>query len=128
MLSNPSALVALYTPWLYSDGTNPADRDRSLRAKLIVQQITEKIATNLVGDQCFLGRNPEDMSPWGLFFAYHVCGAHMHSAHREGSAELEMVRRLKDAFLAIDVRWNVAGMSRSYSIILPLLLLLLLLF
>ena len=99
-------------PWLYSDGgASPADRDRSLRAKLVIQQITEKIATNLVDDQCFLGRNPEDMSPWGLFFAYHVCGAHMHSAHREGSAEPEMVKRLKETFLAIDVRWNAAGMS-----------------
>ena len=106
-----SALVALYTPWLYSDSASAstADRDRSLRAKVIVQQITEKIATNLVGHQCFLGRNPEDMSPWGLFFAYHVCGAHIHSSHREGSVEPEIVKRLKEAFLAIDVRWNVAG-------------------
>lgn len=104
-----SALVALYTPWLYSDSASIADRDRSLRAKVIIEQITEKIATNLVGHQCFLGRNPEDMSPWGLFFAYHVCGAHMQSSHREGSVEPEIVKRLKEAFLAIDVRWNVAG-------------------
>ena len=107
-----SALVALYTPWLYSDGASIADRERSLRAKVVVQQITEKIATNLVDHECFLGRNPEDMSPWGLFFAYHVCGAHMHSSHREGSDEHKMVKRLKEAFLAIDVRWNVAGTSR----------------
>ena len=108
-----SALVALYTPWLYTDGVSTADRDRSLRAKVVIQQITEKIATNLVGHQCFLGRNPEDMSPWGVFFAYHVCGTHMHSAHREGSLEPEIVKRLKEAFLAIDVRWNVAGTFAS---------------
>ena len=116
-----SALVALYTPWLYSDGASVADRDRSLRAKVIIQQITEKITTNLIGHQCFLGRNPEDMSPWGLFFAYHVCGAHMQFAHREGSVEPEIVKRLKEAFLAIDVRWNVAGTLASWLIIYCLL-------
>ncbi len=105
-----SALLALYTPWLYSDGVSTVDRDRSQRAKIIVQRITETICTNLVDNQCFLGRNPEDMSPWGLFFAYHVCGAHMHS-HLEASDEPEIVKSLKEAFLAIDVRWNVAGTS-----------------
>ena len=109
---NCSALIALYTPWLYTNGATIADRDRSLRAKVVVQQITETIATNLVEHECFLDRNPEDMSPWGLFFAYHVCGAHMHSSHREGSDKPEMVKRLKEALLAIDVRWNAAGASR----------------
>ena len=56
------------------------------------------------------------MSPWGLFFAYHVCGAHMHSAHREGSDEPEIVKILKETFLAIDVRWNVAGTLASSAI------------
>ena len=105
-----SALVALYTPWLYSDGVSIADRDRSRRAKVVVEQITETICTNLVDHQCFLGRNPEDMSPWGLFFAYHVCGAQMH-ANRDVSEEPEVVKSLKEAFLAIDVRWNAAGTS-----------------
>lgn len=36
----------------------------------------------------------------------------MHSAHCEGLAEPEMVKRLKETFMAIDVRWNVAGKSR----------------
>ena len=88
------------------------DRDRSQRARLVIQQITEKIRTNLVKDQCFLGRDPEDMSPWGLFFAYHVCGVHMHSS-RAASEEPGIVKSLKEAFLAIDVRWNAAGTSCS---------------
>ena len=103
-----SALVALYTPWLCSDGVSMVDRDRSQRARVVIQQITATICTNLVDHQCFLGRNPEDMSPWGLFFAYHVCGTHMHS-NRETSDEPEIVKSLKEAFLAIDVRWNAAG-------------------
>ena len=107
---NRSALVALYTPWLYSDGVNMVDRDRSQRAKLVIQQITETISTQLVDHQCFLGRDPEDMSPWGLFFAYHVCGFHVQSS-RAASAEPGIVKSLKEAFLAIDVRWNVAGTS-----------------
>ncbi|MCJ1385696.1 hypothetical protein MMC17_008819 [Xylographa soralifera] len=103
-----SALVALYTPWLYSDAVTIADRDRSQRARVIIQQITETICMNLVDHQCFLGRNPEDMSPWGLFFAYHVCGTHMHSI-RDASDRPEIVKSLKEAFCAIDVRWNAAG-------------------
>ena len=116
-----SALVALYTPWLYSDGASTAEMDRSLRAKVIIQQITEKIATNLVGHQCFLGRNPKNMSPWGLSFAYHICGTHMHSAHREGTVEPEIVKRLKEVLLAIDVRWNVVGTLASWLIVYCLL-------
>ena len=109
-----SALVALYTPWLYSDGVSIVDRDRSQRARVIIQQITETIRANLVHDQCFLGRNPEDMSPWGLFFAYHVCGTYIHS-NRDASNEPEMVKSLKEAFCAIDVRWNAAGTHRVIS-------------
>ena len=105
-----SALVALYTPWLNSDGVSTFDRDRSRRAKLVIQQITETISTNLVDHQCFMGRDPEDMSPWGLFFAYHVCGAHLHSS-RAASDEPDILKSLKEAFLAIDVRWHAAGTS-----------------
>ena len=102
--------MALYTPWLYPSAASPPDSDRSQRASVVLSQITEKIATNLIGHQCFLDREPEDMSPWGLFFAYHVCAAHMHISHREGTVEPEIVKRLKETFVAIDVRWNAAGM------------------
>jgi hypothetical protein len=87
------------------------DSDRSQRAGVVVQQVTEKICTNLpVETQCFLGRNPEGMAPWGLFFAYRICGDHMRSS-RESSNSSEVLKSLKRTFIAIDVRWNVAGTS-----------------
>ncbi|KGO43636.1 Transcription factor, fungi [Penicillium expansum] len=54
-----SALVALYTPWLSSDRVQEIDTDRSRRAKVILQQITDRISANLIERQCFLGRDPE---------------------------------------------------------------------
>ncbi|KAH8812965.1 putative fungal-specific transcription factor [Xylogone sp. PMI_703] len=103
-----SALVAMYTPWLYSDSISIEDKDHSQRARAIIQQITERIGINLVENQCFLGRNPEDMSPWGLFFAYHICKTHI-CYNREILDASGVVESLKKTFLTIDVRWNVAG-------------------
>lgn len=59
-----SALVALYTPWLSSVAVQESDTHRQRRAKAILQQVTERISTNLIERQCFIGRDPEDMSPW----------------------------------------------------------------
>ena len=108
-----STLLALHSPWLYSESTNALDQDRAQRARGVVQQITERIRENLMARRCFLGRDPEGMAPWGLFFAYHVCGFHMRAA-REGEGdgeevEVEVVRSLKETFAAVDVRWNAAG-------------------
>ena len=103
-----SALVALHAPWLCSDVTDTFDEDRSQRAKALVQQMAEKIETNLVEKECFLGRCPEDMSPWGLYFAYHICRAQIRS-DREISGESELAKVIKETFLTIDVRWNAAG-------------------
>lgn len=103
-----SALVALYTPWLLSDAVEKIEAYRSRRAKVILQQITERISTNLIERQCFLGRDPEDMSPWGLYFAYRICSAHMRNSSKSAHG-LEVVRSLREGFMSIDVRWNVAG-------------------
>lgn len=103
-----SALVALYTPWLSSDRAQEIDTGRSRRAKVILQQITDRISANLIERQCFLDRDPEGMSPWGLYFAYRICGAHMRTSCRTPHG-LEVVRSLREGFMAIDVRWNVAG-------------------
>ncbi|KOS41574.1 hypothetical protein ACN38_g7561 [Penicillium nordicum] len=103
-----SALVALYTPWLLSDAVEEIEAYRSRRAKVILQQITERISTNLIERQCFLGRDPEDMSPWGLYFAYRICSAHMRNSSKSAHG-LEVVRSLREGFMSIDVRWNVAG-------------------
>ncbi|OQD61907.1 hypothetical protein PENPOL_c014G02077 [Penicillium polonicum] len=103
-----SALVALYTPWLSSDAVQKIDSHRSQRAKVILQQITERINANLIERQCFLGRDPEDMSPWGLYFAYRICGAHMRTSSKAPHG-LEVARKLREGFMDIDVRWNVAG-------------------
>ncbi|MCJ1443426.1 MAG: hypothetical protein MMC23_003924 [Stictis urceolatum] len=103
-----SAIVALHNPWLYPEGPGESDTDRSQRAKVVIQQITETINTNLVERQCFLGQDFEDVSPWGLFFAYHICG--YHTRYKRGNAEsIMLVKSLRETLLAIDTRWNVVG-------------------
>jgi len=105
-----SALVALYTPWLGSNNASIIDTDRSHRARELIQEITETMNTNLIQRQCFAGRNLEDMAPWGLFFVYHVCGAHIRFG-RESSASTsdEVMTNLREAFRIIEPRWNAAG-------------------
>lgn len=48
------------------------------------------------------------MSPWGLYFAYRICGAHMRASSKSPHG-LDVVRSLREGFMSIDVRWNVAG-------------------
>ncbi|KAK2594640.1 hypothetical protein QQS21_007616 [Conoideocrella luteorostrata] len=104
-----SALVALYTPWLSPPNqANELDGNRVQRAKAVLQQITERVNANLIERQCFMGRDPEDMSPWGLFFAYTICGAHMRSKRKAPHA-VEVIKSLRDGLLAVDTRWKVGG-------------------
>ena len=105
-----STLVALHMPWFCSDSAGAVDTDRSERAREVVQQITETISTNLVKRQCFLERDPRSMSPWGLFFAYHISSVHMRSSSRDPDS-LEVAKSLKNTFLTVDARWNVASTS-----------------
>ncbi|KAH8703165.1 putative fungal-specific transcription factor [Talaromyces proteolyticus] len=103
-----SALVALYTPWIASSSSNEADNVRSQRAKVIIEQITETIKENLMARKCFFGVDPEDMSPWGLFFAYRISVSHMRRS-RENPDSLYILKNLKEVFMTIDSRWNAAG-------------------
>ncbi|KAL6233543.1 hypothetical protein BDW75DRAFT_231903 [Aspergillus navahoensis] len=103
-----SALIALYTPWLAPDRATDPQSDRFQRAQVVLDQITDRISANLVERQCFLGRDPEDMSPWGLYFAYRVCGAHMR-AQRTTPHAAAVTQSLREGFRTIEVRWNVAG-------------------
>nr|UYO77206.1 ACN38 regulatory protein [Trichoderma crystalligenum] len=103
-----SALVALYTPWLSSDRAKESDSDCSRRATVVLQQVTDRISANLVESQCFLGRDAEDMSPWGLYFAYRICGVHMRPT-RKSPHGVEVLSSLREAFRTINMRWNVAG-------------------
>ncbi|KAF2801827.1 putative fungal-specific transcription factor [Mytilinidion resinicola] len=96
-----SALVALYMPSFYAAD----DTDRSQRARVVIRQINETVSRNLVRQRCFIGRDPEAISPWGLFFAYHLCGAHI----RYGRGIPELVKILRETFTGIDARWNAAG-------------------
>lgn len=73
-----------------------------------MQQITGRVNANLIEQQCFSGRDPEDMSPWGLFFAYTICGAHMRSAKRPPIAT-RVIKSLREGLLAVDARWKVGG-------------------
>ncbi|KAJ5288656.1 hypothetical protein N7478_001686 [Penicillium angulare] len=103
-----SALVALYTPWLSSNAAEEVESDYSRRGRVVLQQITNQINANLIERQCFLGRDPEDISPWGMYFGYQVCGAHMRSG-RKSQQEAEVVKSLREGFVAINMRWGVAG-------------------
>nr|UYO77232.1 ACN38 regulatory protein [Trichoderma psychrophilum] len=103
-----SALLALYTPWLSSDGAKDFNSDCSRQARVVVQQITDRISANLIESQCFVGRDPEDLSPWGLYFAYRICGVHMRPTRRAPHGA-EVLRSLREAIQTVRVRWNVAG-------------------
>ncbi|KAJ5101585.1 hypothetical protein NUU61_003807 [Penicillium alfredii] len=103
-----SSLVALYSPWISSNANEEFDNGFSQRASTILQQITDRISANLIERQCFLGRDPENISPWGLYFAYQVCGAHMRSG-RPTQQKTEVIKSLREGLVAIDERWGVAG-------------------
>ncbi|KAF4951796.1 hypothetical protein F66182_18461, partial [Fusarium sp. NRRL 66182] len=66
-----SCLVALQNPWLSSP--NAVSVERSQRAQEVIQQIIATVKLNMTDKHCYVGRNPDDMSPWGLFFAYRIC-------------------------------------------------------
>lgn len=103
--------MALYTPWLTStNDTNSVDKVRSQRAREIVKQITTKIKTNMIDRQCFLDRNTESTSPWGLFFAYQICVYHIRIRLQTPDSDLaEVAKSLKEALSKVMTRWNLAG-------------------
>lgn len=103
-----SALVALYTPYLSSTKVNELNSDYSRRAREVLYQITDRISENLVERQCFLGRNPQDVSPWGLYFAYRICGMLMRPTEKTLHGA-EVLKSLREAFQTISGRWNVAS-------------------
>nr|UIK22900.1 transcriptional regulator [Trichoderma rhododendri] len=103
-----SALVALNTPWLSSDRAKDFNSDCSRQARVVLQQITDHISANLVESRCFVDRDPEDMSPWGLYFAYCICGAHMRPTRRAPHG-VEVLRSLREALQTVGIRWNVAS-------------------
>lgn len=104
-----SALVALYTPYLQiSASTKDSNRAYSQRARDVLHQIVGRINANLVDRQCFLGRDSEDVSPWGLYFAYRVCGMLMRPAEKAPHGA-EVLKSLREAFQTISVRWHVAS-------------------
>lgn len=107
-LTPDSAMVALYTPWLSLDTDKKCNSNFSRRARIVLQQITDQISTNLIEGQCFLGRDPEDMSPWGLYFAYRICAMQMQQ-NKGVPNVIEVVRSLREAFQTISIRWSVAG-------------------
>ena len=105
----------MYTPWLSSEHVGEVNGDFSRQANVTLRQITDRINANLVERQCFLDRDPEDMSPWGLYFAYRICGMHMRmraarkGTHGNAPHGMEVVKSLREAFSTINMRWQVAG-------------------
>lgn len=88
--------------------------ERSSRAREAIQQILHKVKTNLVEKKCFLARDLDDMSPWGLFFAYRLCVDHIRCGEKSSDPDTsEVIKNLKNTFIIIDSRWNVAGIFSS---------------
>ena len=106
----------MHAPWLYSEGISTSNTDRSRRAKAVMQQISERINVNLIEHQCFIDRKPEKMSPWGPFFAYHVCAVHMRSGQGDPDSSKRM-RKIKETLLAVGVRWNAASTRQPFPVI-----------
>jgi hypothetical protein len=103
--------VALYTPWLGQHNLVTDSTGRSQRAMEVIESICARVESNLVSQQCFASRNVNDVPPWGLFFAYHVCLVGQGS---EGTVvHPETMRDLKYTLVKIDARWNVAGMLKQ---------------
>ncbi|KAL7917750.1 hypothetical protein ACQKWADRAFT_274362 [Trichoderma austrokoningii] len=103
-----SALVALYAPYLASHKTEDSNRNYSQRAKGVLHQIIGRVHANLIERQCFLGRESEDVSPWGLYFAYRVCGM-LIRPNEKAPHGVEVLKSLREAFQTISARWNVAS-------------------
>lgn len=90
------------------------DVERSNRAREAIQQILHRVRTNLVEQKCFLARDPDDISPWGLFFAYRLCVDHIRSGEKASDPDaFEVIKTVRKTFITIDARWNVAGISSS---------------
>ncbi|KAI7975029.1 hypothetical protein EIK77_001889 [Talaromyces pinophilus] len=113
-----SCLVALQNPWL--SPPNGISTERSQHAQEVIQQIIATVKINLTDRNCFMGRNPDDMSPWGLFFAYRICAYYI-SRIGQGtrSSDLDKVAKsMRETLSTIDKRWNLAGMlSLSTSVV-----------
>ncbi|KAL2263996.1 hypothetical protein VTK26DRAFT_3780 [Humicola hyalothermophila] len=65
--------------------------------------------TPLVKRQYLLGREPEDIPPWGLYFANRTWGALIWGPRQAPDATV-IIRALRGSFCTIDAWWNVAGL------------------
>ncbi|MCJ1312282.1 hypothetical protein MMC25_005956 [Agyrium rufum] len=111
-----STLVALHLPWFPSRTVGIANPVRSQRARSFIREICDKININLVENRCYVGRDLEDISPWGLSFAYQICVVHVRCP--QGLVPLAVFDRLRDMLIMFDSRWNAAG---SYLLLLEAL-------
>jgi hypothetical protein len=112
-LMSPSTLLALHTPSLSVSHGNTAHYGmESLfptdRAHQAIQQIISTIRINLLEKGCLFNRSPEEMPPWGFFYAYRT-GVFQLKSREEDTGILEVTTALKGALRKLDTRWNAAG-------------------
>ena len=117
-----SSIVALFPPSLCYKGSVILNKQRASRAETVVQEITDTVNENLIRRQCFLGRDPEDLSPWGLYFAYYLCRHYICHGSKRGAEDWKVVQNLKEGLSAVDVRWNVAGKQSGFPLQRPFLI------
>ena len=107
----PSAIIALYAPTFHLAWTSPVPPERFSRALSACKLVTEREhLPNFMRSICPLTeRSPRDMSPWGCFFAYQVCGVCLGAEQRNENRE-DLVAFFKEAFETLNGGWRVAGM------------------
>ncbi|KAM3152974.1 hypothetical protein ABEW05_006642 [Botrytis cinerea] len=104
-----STLLALHTSSLSPHPSNPPsplDQHRTERKAQLLQRITQRIIANMSTPRSLLGRDPNSISPWALFFGYHMCVEQIRSKDPSSHDIVVLVRK---GFEEADVRWNVAG-------------------
>lgn len=104
-----STLVALHSPWMHNGTVNAIETEETRRTDALLRDITQKVSVNLAQGECQLGVDIEAMSPWGLFFGYHLC-RELERRAVECSPEVDaLAKTLRTTMLEIDGRWNASG-------------------
>lgn len=92
-----STLFALHAPFLSTARLQEADTDCARCTKEMIRRTTEQVHRNVLEQRCFLKRDPEEVSPWSMYFGYQICAVHIRYA-RAATESAKLVRILRTVF------------------------------